>query len=186
MNKDIFMKKLAAGIKKLPKEEQKEILQDFAEHFSVGVAEGKTEGEVAAALGAPNQVAKELVATYHLEKVNHSSNAGDVFRAVWAVIGLGFFNLVIVLGPFIALVSLIASGWVIGGSFILSPLAVLVNVVLYPETLLLFDVFVSIALTGLGILIIIGMYYVTRYMFKAFMKYLHFNVKMVKGGLNNE
>ncbi|NBJ67934.1 MULTISPECIES: DUF1700 domain-containing protein [Clostridia] len=186
MNKKEFMKKLTVGIKKLPKEEQQEVIQDFEEHFAIGLAEGKTEAEIAAALGTPNQVAKELVATYHLEKADHTSNTGNIFRAVWAVIGLGFFNLVIVLGPFIALVSIIASGWIVGGSFILSPLLMLVNVILYPDTFIFFDLFASIGLVGVGIFIIIGMYYVTRYLSKGFINYLHFNVKLVKGGLKDE
>ena len=62
------------------------------------------EEQIAGALGSPSQIAKEILATYHLEKVENTASAGNIMRAAWAVIGLGFFNLVIVLGPFIALV----------------------------------------------------------------------------------
>jgi uncharacterized membrane protein len=185
LNKNQFIKKLTKGIKKLPKNEQQDIIQDFEEHFAAGMAEGKTETEIAAALGSPSQVAKELVANYRLERVQDTTNTGNILRAVWAVIGLGFFNIVIVLGPFIALVSLIAAGWIMGGAFIISPLLALVNLIFFPESFILFDLFVALTLTGIGIFIAIGMYYITRWIFKGFVRYLQYNVKMVKGGLKH-
>ena len=64
-------------------------------------------------------------------------------RAVWAVIGLGFFNLVIVLGPFIALIGIVFSGWALSLGFILSPIGVLMNAVW--GAFQLFDLFVCVS-----------------------------------------
>lgn len=92
MTKEQFLRQLESALKKLPKAEREDILQDYSEHFSIGMEEGKTEEEIASALGSPHQIAKELLATYHVEKVEATATTGNILRAIWAVIGLGFFN----------------------------------------------------------------------------------------------
>ncbi|WP_231784076.1 DUF1700 domain-containing protein [Lentibacillus sp. JNUCC-1] len=98
------MREVETGLKTLNKHDQAEILQDFEEHFSNGLSEGKTEYQISAALGSPRHIAKEILAEFHMEKVKHNTSAGNMMRAVWAVFGLSMFNLIIVLGPFVALV----------------------------------------------------------------------------------
>ncbi|MFT8322287.1 MAG: DUF1700 domain-containing protein [Bacillus sp. (in: firmicutes)] len=186
MNKDQFLKQLSADLNRLSHEERQDIIQDYEEHFLIGLEEGKTENEIAEALGSPQQIAKELLASYHLEKVESRATTGNMFRAIWAVIGLGFFNLVIVLGPFIALVSLIFSGWLMSISFIMSPILVLIGVVFQPDTFELFSLFFSLLLCGIGFFIGIGMLFLTKIAAKGFVRYLKFNVSLVKGGLKHD
>ncbi|MBS4223928.1 HAAS signaling domain-containing protein [Lederbergia citrea] len=186
MTKYQFLRLLESSLSKISLEERQDILKDFEEHFAIGLEEGKTEEEISAALGSPRNIAKELVATHHLEKVETTATTGNVIRAVWAVIGLGFFNLVIVLGPFIAVASLIIAGWGTGVGFIASPLLVLINVAIYPGTFEFFDLFFSMALAGIGLFIAIGMYFATRGIISGFIRYLKFNAKLVKGGLKHE
>ena len=185
MNETQFLHKLEAALHKLPDKERGDILQDFKEHFSIGREEGKTEEAIASSLGSPQQIAKELLATHYLDQVDHSSSMENIFRAVWAIIGLSFFNLVIVLGPFIALVSIIFAGWVVAGGFVLSLPLIIIQTLIYPEMFLWFDVFISIGLLGAGILLAIGMLYTTRVVSKGFIRYLHYNAKLVKGGMKH-
>lgn len=185
MNKEQFLNHLHGALKRLPSSEREEILQDFREHFEIGISEGKTEEEIAKGLGTPQQIAKEMVATFHLEQVQETATTGNVLRAVWAVIGLGFFNLVIVLGPFIALLGIVFSGWAAGVACLLNPILYLVNVAIYPEIFELYQLFLTIAFSGIGIFVIIGMFYVTKWFMKGFVRYLQFNVRMVKGGIRN-
>lgn len=186
MNKAEFLKALGDGLKKLRNEEGEEILQDFEEHFSHGLAEGKTEREIIASLGSPQSIAKEMVAAYRVDQVETNASTGNVFRAVWAVIGLGFFNLVIVLGPFIGLLGVVFGFWVAAVALIVSPILVFVNVLIYPGTFELFDFFLSLALCGLGLLIAIGMYFITKAVNYGFVRYLKFNINLVKGGLKHD
>lgn len=185
MNKERFLEELDTALKYISAEERQDILQDFEEHFAVGREEGKTEEEIAAGLGSPQQIAKEMLASYHIEKVETTATTGNIFRAVWAVIGLGFFNLVIVLGPFIALLGILFAGWVAGISFIVSPILVIFDMIIHPGTFELFTLFFSMALAGLGIFIVIGMFFATRALMNGFVKYLKFNTKLVKGGLKH-
>lgn len=185
MNKREFLNELHANLKGISSGECEDILQDFEEHFSLGLEEGKTEEQIAVALGSPKQIAKEMLASYHLEKVESTATTGNIFRAVWAVVGLGFFNLVIVLGPFVALVGILFAGWVTGSVFIISPLLVLFDAVIHPGTLVLFELFFSIALSGFGMFIMIGMFFATRALMNGFMRYLAFNTRLIKGGLKH-
>lgn len=182
MNKETFLKELNHAIRKLPENERQEIEQDFVEHFEFGLAEGKQEEEIAKALGSPQQIGKELRMTYHLEQVESKKSVTNILRATWAAVGIGFFNLVIVLGPFIAFLAIILSGWIIGAAFILSPILVIINTLFFIDYYFWYESFVSIFLLGFGIFIIIGMYYLTKVIAKWFVKYLHFNIKFIKRG----
>jgi uncharacterized membrane protein len=186
MNKNEFLNKLDKSLNNLPYEERKDIIEDFQEHFEIGKTENKSDKEIVSALGSPNQIAKEILANYYLEKIEKTSSTKNIFSAIWAVIGLGFFNLVIVAGPLIAIAAIILSGWIAGGAFTISPLLFLINLIIFPGQFNYLDLFSSIALTGVGLLLIIGMYYVTYWSQKIFIQYLKFNVRMVKGGLKHD
>ncbi|MBR8645226.1 HAAS signaling domain-containing protein [Peribacillus frigoritolerans] len=184
MNKEQFLKQLNASLTRLSLEEREDILQDYEEYFEIGMEEGKSEQEISKSLGNPKQISKELMATYHLGQVEQTTSAGNVMRAVWAVIGLGFFNLVIVLGPFIALIGAVIAGWVSAIAFILAPLGALFNLVL--GNFQLFDLFFALGLCGIGIFIAMGMFVATSALTKGFIRYLKFNASLVKGGLKND
>lgn len=184
MTKKQYLMALETALRKLPADEREEMLQDFEEHFAIGSEEGKSETEITEALGSPQQIAKETIATYHLDQAESNATTGNIFRAVWAAVGLSFFNLVIVLGPFIAIVGIVSSGWIAGIAFIGSPLLLLINVIMYPNSFELVELFTTLGLCGLGIFIIMGMYIATKGLMKGFMTYLQFNMNLVKGGLH--
>ncbi|MEE3156194.1 MAG: DUF1700 domain-containing protein, partial [Pseudomonadota bacterium] len=52
-----FIRRLEAGLKGLPREDVDDILSDYAEHFEAGMAEGRSEEAIAAALGDPARLA---------------------------------------------------------------------------------------------------------------------------------
>ncbi|MEF2245041.1 MULTISPECIES: DUF1700 domain-containing protein [unclassified Paenibacillus] len=186
MNKPEFFQQLNKLLAKLPHNERQEILQDYEEYFTFGLHDGKTEEQMISALGSPKQISKELLAAYHIERATSTTTAGNMLRATWAVIGLGFFNLIIVLAPFAALLGLVVAGWLAGISFVLAPLFFLFNIIIDFEMFNLFELFISLALCGLGFFIIIGMVTATRAINNSFIKYLKFNMRLVKGGLQDE
>lgn len=185
MNRHEFLKQLQNALNHLPDQERNEILQDFKEHFDIGRSEGKTDEEIAASLGSPHQLAKDIKANYHVEQAKENASTGNVLRATWAVIGLGFLNLVIVLGPLVGIAGIIVSLWGVAASFILQFLALLGKIIIAPSTFHTFELFFSITITGIGLLIALGMYFVTKYAIKVFIQYLNFNIRIVKGGMQN-
>ncbi len=58
MNKRDYVSALRAQLKKLPSNDVEEIVKEFETHFDIGVSEGKTEEEIAAKLGSPEEVAQ--------------------------------------------------------------------------------------------------------------------------------
>lgn len=109
-----------------------------------------------------------------------------MFRSIWTVIGLGFVNLVFVFGPFIGLLGLLGAGWISGIAGILSPFIMFVSAIAFPGTFEWFDVFVSIAFCGIGLFILIGMYYITKGVKKGFLRYLKYNAAILKGGMKRD
>lgn len=183
MNKEQFLKQLEASLNRLSIEERKDILQDYEEYFAIGLESEKSEEDIAASLGNPKQIAKELLASYHLDLVEQTISASNILRAVWAVIGLGFFNVIIVLAPFCALVGVVISGWLASVAFILSPLGILFN--LFMGQFRIADLLLSLGLCGIGIFVAIGMFFVTKFLTKGFIRYLKFNITFVKGGVKH-
>lgn len=58
MNKHEYISALRAQLQKLPSNDVEEIVKEFETHFEIGVSEGKTEEEIAAKLGSPEEVGK--------------------------------------------------------------------------------------------------------------------------------
>lgn len=186
MGEEQFLRALEQSLKKVPKEEREDMLNDYKEHFAIGKSEGKREEDIARALGEPRKIGKEMQATYHLDKAKSDMTTGNVLRAVWAGIGIGFFNLVIVLGIFVTLAALVFSGWVVGIAFVASPILAIADSILFSGPFDWFSMFTSIGFCGLGIFITIGMFYLIRVSKKGLMRYLKFNASLVKGGLKHE
>jgi len=180
-----FMKELEQSLSQLPAAEREDIVADFEEHFEVGLADGKGEDEIAASLGSPSQIAKEMVADYHLGTAGQHVTPRNVLKATWAVIGLSFFNLIIVLGPFMALVGVIIAGWAVSGSFIISPLLALIDLIVIDGNSF-FNLFSSFALCGIGLLIGLLMHRLTKWLSNSFIRYLNYNASLVKGGIRHE
>lgn len=64
MTEQQFLQELETALHQLPIEERNDIFQDIREYFSNGRKDGKTDSEIAAELGAPAVIAKELVSSY--------------------------------------------------------------------------------------------------------------------------
>lgn len=180
----IFLKKLENAIHPLTSDEREEILQDYKEHFAAGKEEGNTEEAIADALGSPEKLGKEILATYHVSVATSKTTTGNVLRAVWAGVGLGFFNLVIVLGPFLAIAGIVFGGWATAIALSLSPLLIPVNLLIYPGTFIWSDLFFMLTTCGLGILLGLGVYYVSKGLIRVFLRYLQWNISFVRGGSN--
>ena len=61
MNQNEFLSRLRQELYGLPKEEIHDIIQDYKEHFQVGLSKGKSEEEIARELGNPRTIAKDFI-----------------------------------------------------------------------------------------------------------------------------
>ena len=189
MDKVQFLTRLKRSLSRLPENEKKEILYDYEEHFRTGLDEGKTEEEIARSLGNPNVLGKLFHIDALLEEGREGKHAGAVVRAVFASLGLGFFNIIFILGPFSALLAGLISLWASAASLALSGLAVILSLILQPllpafidfgGLNIAFAIFAAVGASALGLLALIGMVYITRWFLLITEKYIRFNLRIIK------
>ncbi len=189
MNRQDFIAQLRAFLGGMREEEKKDIIADYEEHFRMGMEAGKTEEEISRALGNPRILGKSFAIDAMLEEGKTDRKALSVLRAVFAFLSLGFLNLIIVLGPFIAVVAVIISFWASAAAVALSGIAVIFSAALGPMILpsflsvggisAPFLFFSGVGITALGVLWLIGMWFLSRWFIFAVGKYIQLNARIV-------
>lgn len=189
MNRVDYLAELDRQLRRLPEPERREILADYEEHFASGLEAGKSEGEIAVALGTPRQVAAACFADRLVAKAESSASTGAKFnslvRALLAMIGLGFFNAVFVLGPFFGAVGILFGLWAVA----VTPVAA--GLQLFREGVQMFGggmlttgwglgyVFTSIGMISLAGLLTLGMVVVTRWFATITVQYVRLNFDII-------
>ena len=190
MDKDTFIKTLKEGLKGLPKEEAKELIEDYEEHFRIGKRKKRTEASIAKGLGNPKTIARQAKAEHLVRKAEERRSASNVLRAVFATVSLGFFNIIFILGPFFALVGVLIALIATGIAVAVSGIGVLLASVLWPALPLgiklnlvqsMGAAFAGIGTTALGGLILMGDYYLAKWFAKGTIAYLKLNTRIIKG-----
>lgn len=97
MTKQGFLSRLRAGLKGLPAATADDIVSDYDAHFAEALAAGRSEEEVAQALGDPGRLARELRAEQGLKRWEAEKNPAAAAGAVLAVLGLGAFDILVLL-----------------------------------------------------------------------------------------
>jgi uncharacterized membrane protein len=111
-----FLAILHDRLRGLPPAEIDELLDDYASHFAEGLAEGRSEAEIAAALGDPVRLARELRAEAGLRRWESARTPANFYAAMigfLALMAVDFMFLLPLLGA-LALVTLIAGLAMIG------------------------------------------------------------------------
>ncbi|QKD02403.1 DUF1700 domain-containing protein [Mesorhizobium loti] len=95
MTRDAFLRTLRQGLAGLPPQEIEDIVGDYAAHFAD--APGRSEAEVAAALGDPARIARELRAEAGLRRLEAHWSVSNMLAATFALAGLAFVDIVFLL-----------------------------------------------------------------------------------------
>lgn len=189
MDKKEFLENLSKYLRGIPGEDEQDITSDFEEHFEMGKKEGRTEEDLAKSLGDPKALANQLRASIMVARAEKETTPINITRAVFASLGLGFFNLIFILGPFGAIAGVLvglfgaAIGATAGGitgllGTIFSPLfPEYFNLIVNPAV----GIFASIGVICFGVLFFIGDMYLARALFRLFIRYIKFNVRIVTG-----
>lgn len=97
MSRQAFITRLREGLYGLPAQAIEDIVHDYEAHFAEGQAAGRSEAEVAAALGDPSRLSRELRAEAGLRRWESERNPSAAAGAVFAVLGLGAIDVLILL-----------------------------------------------------------------------------------------
>ena len=189
MNKEIFLYKLSRNLKNLPREEVDDIMMDFEEYFEVGLERGRTEEEVASSLGDPGALAKQIRAESYIKKAEETTSAGNITRAVFTTIGLSFFNIIFILPVFLVVFAVVLALFAISIAVSAAGITGMVGSFFYPiyADYLTFAVnpavgiFAFLGLGAFGILFFTGNVYLWRLMYGGIVKYLRFNLSIIRG-----
>ena len=97
MTRQAFMARLREGLRGLPPSAVADIVADYENHFNEGEAAGRSEADVATALGDPGRLARELRAEKGLKRWEEERSASAGAGAVFAVLGLGAIDILFLL-----------------------------------------------------------------------------------------
>ena len=104
MNRTDFLDTLRRRLAGMPQDEIDEAVADYTSHFAEGVADGRTEAEIAAALGDPMRLARELRAEAGFRRWEAKRTPGNLFAVLFgflALLAVDFVFLLPVLGMLI-------------------------------------------------------------------------------------
>jgi len=179
MNKSQFLTILRKKLSSLPQKERKELMEDYEHHYVFGQNAGKTEEEISAELGDPYEIAAELLAEYNRNRPTGNQNNGS---RIMACIGLFILNFVVCVVPlglsiWAAWLSLFASSVII----ILSPFLALFDF-LQNDYFGSSKLFATITLSGVGIMMAIGLFSLGALLKKVTVSYINWNMSIVRGG----
>ena len=97
MTRQAFMARLREGLRGLPPQSVADVMSDYEAHFADGAAAGRSEEEVAAALGNPDRLAREIRAESTMTRWREERTPSSAASAVFAVLGLGALDILILL-----------------------------------------------------------------------------------------
>jgi len=190
MTREKYLADLKHSLVRMSDEERRDVLYDYEEHFRMGMAEGRSEDQIARALGNPRIVGKAYAIDALLDESKEGGGVGaaSVLRAVFASISLGFFNIIFVLGPFLGLVGVMIGLWATAVSLGVSGLAVLLSplaAVIVPGAITLagmnpaFLFFAGVGVAALGVLAVIGMIKLSELFIRMIAAYVRLNARIV-------
>jgi uncharacterized membrane protein len=101
MTRDAFLRMLRLGLAGLPSQEIDDIVADYDAHFAESGASGRGEEEVAAALGDPARIARELRAEAGLRRFEAHWSVSNLLAATTALAGLAVVDILFLLPLFV-------------------------------------------------------------------------------------
>jgi uncharacterized membrane protein len=188
MNRNEFLNILERSLASMSQSDRDDILYDYKEHFNAGMTDGKSEAEICNALGDPRALAKQYRVDYIVKQADENRSAGNILRAIFAALSLGFFNLIFMLPIFMAFVGVLLGFYAFAAGITLSGLAVLaatfinlfspgaINMININPGILVFG---GSGLTALGLLFCVADIYVTKFFYQITIKYIKANIKII-------
>jgi uncharacterized membrane protein len=194
MKKTEFLSELYNSLGNMSDADKQDVLNDYEEHFRVGMADGRTEEEIAQSLGNPRVIGNSFRIDAMLDepKEGGGTSGASVLRAVFASISLTFLNLVFVVGPFFGLVGVLIGLWAVTFSMTVSGICVSLSFlkldfVNIPQLIdntfwnYMFMFFSGIGIGALGFLASLGMGILTKWFFIGVASYVRFNARVISG-----
>ena len=107
MTRDDFLKRLNRGLSGMPPAMAADVVADYEAHFDAARDEGRTEAEVAEALGDPGRLARELKLEAGIRRWEEVRSPSAAWTAVIAFLGLGAIDIMILLPVLLPMIGVV-------------------------------------------------------------------------------
>ena len=97
MTRNDFIARLQRGLRGVPEADAADIVADYQAHFEAGAAEGRSEAEVAAALGDPGRLAREMRLEAGIRQWGEVRTPSSAWTAIIAFMGLATLDILVLL-----------------------------------------------------------------------------------------
>ncbi|NIK78415.1 putative membrane protein [Paenibacillus castaneae] len=179
--RDQYMNELEGLLMKVPEQVRKEWLYDYYIHFQQAHENGQTEEEAARELGDPRLIAGELLLGYRVDQAESNNSFSKLSRAVFATVSLGLFNIIFILGPYLALAAVLLALWAVAVAVGLAGVGIVIESLWNGTFNIAQALTLGLISCSITILLIIGLNALTKAFFKMTLKYLKFNTRIVRG-----
>jgi uncharacterized membrane protein len=187
MTKHEFLNSLKSELETNQIKNVSEILADYEEHFTHGQSKGKSENDIAAALGSPSTIAKAYKTENMIQEIKRPENDFSFKLALNIIIRLlvlAPFNFIVLFIPGILTFAFLTAGWsasvaIVSAGF--GALWYLPSLFSISSTfwLGLAGVFTFTGLASLGTIGLMIMFVITKYIVLGLISYLQWNLKFV-------
>ncbi len=126
MTRNEFIRRLKRGLSGLPAADQDEVVADYEAHFDAGAAEGRSDVEVAEALGNPSRLARELRLEAGIKQWREDRSPSSAWTAVIGFLGLATLDILILLPIFLSVIGMIVAFYVVCGVFFVAGGAIMI------------------------------------------------------------
>ena len=184
MKQSDFIATLEKALAGLKPEEKQEILSDFREHFSSGMAGGKTEEEIACELGDPASLAAQF--TEGMSRATSPTAEKMSSQDVLAIVGLLIFDIFIAIHVIATLFAIWMALWAMDLAILVCAFACFVSplwLAMYlPSAMSIAGmVCMGVALLALCALWSIGMCYASKWSYRGLVAFIKLHVRIFKG-----
>ena len=180
MNRSMFLQRLRLGLYGLPEEEIESIVQSYDDFFKEAAENQLTEEEAVQELGNPKEIAEHILQKTETTEEKRHATSRTSGQQVLIVIGLILFNLCIMIGFIGSVFGMLFGAGIALLSCMIAPLLVLLKFLLV-DGALLFELFFSIVLCGVSIIITPYFIKLCRFLFDALKRYIQWNVRVIDG-----
>jgi uncharacterized membrane protein len=178
------MGRLRRGLVGMPTATAADIASDYETHFEDGAAAGRTEAEVAAALGDPGRLARELRAEAGARRWDQEQNPSAAAGAVFGLIGLGALDILILLPLVLPIFGTVLSVLICGVFiFIAGGFVVVVGPFFGGPGGVLAAILAGVGLMGLGLFMGGLMAVLTKWLIDATVWYARLHYRVLKPAL---
>lgn len=174
MEKEKLLQELEERLKGIPPEDRDKLIDLYKDLIAVAEKNRKEGKESSVSL--PSYPFDE---NFHIPINEKEKTTPHYGRMVLATVSLALFNMIFVLAPFVAIVGIYFSMWIVSFSFVLSPFISILKMAFGSFEIVEF--FLTLILCGLGLMIGVGSMYVGKWLYRISLIYFNWNIKLIKG-----